>query len=116
MASARVDCSLAGKEERYSVLNRYPIRGTFFGCCASAITPRASNTVATRIAAAFFIAHLIPSVIYHADRDKGKCDLRAEGDRYSSSRKARISLRLCTTPQANLAGFSRWRIQFNSSV
>ena len=25
--------------------------------------------------AAFFIAHLVSSVIYHADRDKGKCDL-----------------------------------------
>jgi hypothetical protein len=24
----------------------------------------------------FFIAHLVSSVIYHADRDKGKCDLR----------------------------------------
>jgi hypothetical protein len=42
-----------------------------------AITPRASNTTATRIdgIAAFFIAHLVLSVIYHADRDKGKCDL-----------------------------------------
>jgi hypothetical protein len=26
--------------------------------------------------AAFFIAHLVSSVIYHADRDKEKCDLR----------------------------------------
>ena len=25
--------------------------------------------------AAFFIAHLVSSVMYHADRDKGKCDL-----------------------------------------
>src|SRR4029453_9332169 len=56
---------------------RYPIRGIFVGCCASAITPKASNTTATRIdgTAAFFIAHLVSSVIYHADRDKGKCDL-----------------------------------------
>src|SRR6266550_3748364 len=55
-----------------------PIRGTF-GSCASAITPIASNTTATRIdgTAAFFIAHLISSVIYHADRDKGKCDLHS---------------------------------------
>src|SRR5262249_7840558 len=56
---------------------RNPIRGTFFSCCASAITPTASCTTTTRIdgTAAFFIAHLISSVMYHADRDKGKCDL-----------------------------------------
>src|SRR6476619_6670819 len=64
--------------------DRYPIRGTFFGCCASAMTATASNTTATRIdgTAAFFIAHLDSSVIYHADRDKEKCDLhggRREG-------------------------------------
>src|SRR5206468_4899505 len=71
IASARAD-SRAGSSD-----DRYPIRETFFGCCASAITPRASNTTATRIdgTAAFFIAHLVSSVIYHADRDKGKCDL-----------------------------------------
>jgi hypothetical protein len=41
------------------------------------MTATASNTTATRIdgTAAFFIAHLVSSVIYHADRDKGKCDL-----------------------------------------
>jgi hypothetical protein len=32
-------------------------------------------------AAAFFIAHLVSSVMYHADRDKGKCDLHGGGDR-----------------------------------
>jgi hypothetical protein len=26
--------------------------------------------------AAFFIARLVSSVIYHVDKDKGKCDLR----------------------------------------
>jgi len=38
----------------------------------------ARNTTAIRIdgTAAFFIPHLVSSVIYHADRDKGKCDLR----------------------------------------
>jgi hypothetical protein len=48
------------------------------GCCTSAMTATASNTTATRIdgTAAFFIAHLVSSVIYHADRNKGKCDLR----------------------------------------
>jgi hypothetical protein len=36
----------------------------------------ASNMTATRIdGAAFFIARLVSSVIYHADIDKGKCDL-----------------------------------------
>ena len=53
------------------------MRKIFPACCASTITPRASSTTATRIdgTAAFFIAHLISSVIYHVDRDKGKCDL-----------------------------------------
>jgi hypothetical protein len=38
------------------------------------MTARASNTTATRIdgTAALFIAHLVLSVMYHADRDKGK--------------------------------------------
>ena len=41
------------------------------------MTATASNTTAIRIdrTAAFFIAHIVSSVIYHADRDKGKCDL-----------------------------------------
>jgi hypothetical protein len=30
--------------------------------------------------ASFFIAHLVSSVIYHADRDKGKCDLQGDSD------------------------------------
>src|SRR4030095_14227500 len=53
------------------------MRKTLPCCCASAITPTASNTTTTRIngIAAFFIAHLVSSVMYHADRDKGKCDL-----------------------------------------
>src|SRR5262245_36901144 len=63
--------------------DRYPISGTFFGCCASAMTATASNTTATRIdgTAALFIAHLIWSVIYHANRGKGKYDLHG-GRRY----------------------------------
>jgi hypothetical protein len=42
------------------------------------MTATASNTTAKRIdgTAAFFIAHLVSSVMYHADGDKGKCDLR----------------------------------------
>jgi hypothetical protein len=38
------------------------------------VTATASNTTAIRIdgIAALFIAHLISSVMYHAERDKGK--------------------------------------------
>jgi hypothetical protein len=59
---------------------RNPIRETFVDCCVSAMTATASNTTEKRIdgTAALFITHLVSSVIYHADRDKGKCDLRAE--------------------------------------
>jgi hypothetical protein len=43
------------------------------------MTAKASITTATRIdgTAAFFIAHLVSSVMYHAERDKGKCDLHS---------------------------------------
>src|SRR4029453_2128547 len=74
--------------------------------CASAVTPRASNTTATRIddTAALFIERLVSSVIYHADRDKGKCDLhggrrqgfviRSQGhheiELYATDRRGRI--------------------------
>src|SRR5215510_318587 len=80
--SSRRPCRNASMRARLAdgeVALTYPIRGTFFGCCASAVTPKASNTTATRIdgTAAFFIAHLVSSVIYHADRDKGKCDLHS---------------------------------------
>jgi hypothetical protein len=73
IASERVE-SVAGSDG-----DRYPSRGTFFGCCASAMTANPSSITATRIdgVAAFFIAHLVSSVIYHADRDKGKCDLHS---------------------------------------
>jgi len=54
-----------------------PILETFACGCASAMTATASSTTTTRIdgTAAFFIAHPVSTVIYHADRDKGKCDL-----------------------------------------
>src|SRR5262249_52459175 len=44
------------------------------------MTATASITTPTRIdgTAALFIAHLVSSVMYHADRDKGKCDLYGE--------------------------------------
>jgi hypothetical protein len=54
--------------------DRYPIRGTFFGCCAAAMTATASSTTALRIDArqAFFIAHPVLDVTYHADGNKEK--------------------------------------------
>jgi hypothetical protein len=41
------------------------------------MTATASNATTTRIdeTAAFFTIHLVSSVMYHANRDKGKCDL-----------------------------------------
>jgi hypothetical protein len=54
-----------------------------------ATTATATSTTAIRIeaSAALFIPHLISSVIYHADRDKGKCDFtRRKADRDSSKR------------------------------
>jgi hypothetical protein len=44
---------------------RYPIRGTFFGCCASANTATASSIAATKIddQPTFFIAHLVTEAI-----------------------------------------------------
>jgi hypothetical protein len=60
------------------------------------MTAAANNITTNDIdsSAAFFIAHLVSSVIYHADRAKEKCDLRAKGDRVSLSEKTRFSLRL----------------------
>ena len=68
------------------------MRGIFFGCCASAMTATATSTTATRIdgTAAFFIAHLISSVMYHVERDKGKCDLYGGRRQDSFSGKAGI--------------------------
>ena len=47
----------------------------------TAITPKVSSTTAKSIdgTEAFFIAHLVSSLIYHADVYKGKCDLRRKG-------------------------------------
>jgi hypothetical protein len=44
-----------------SLDDKYPIRGTFFGCCALAITPTASITNTNRIdkTPAFFIADTV---------------------------------------------------------
>ena len=62
--------------QRDSIFDRYPIRGTFFGCCASAIAPTASSTTAitTDDRPAFFIARSVLGVIYHADGNKEKDD------------------------------------------
>jgi hypothetical protein len=45
--------------------DRYPIRVTFFGCCASAATPKPSTSVATKIddEPTFFIPHLVADAI-----------------------------------------------------
>ena len=54
-----------------SVPDTYPIRGTFFGCCASAMTRNSEQhhcNTGLMSTAALFIAHLVSSVIYHADR------------------------------------------------
>src|SRR4030095_3833469 len=54
----------AGLMERETAV-RNPIRETFFGCCASAVTATASSITAIRIddTPAFFIAHLILDVL-----------------------------------------------------
>src|SRR4029077_7605623 len=46
-----------------------PILGAFLGCCASAITPRTSNSTAIRIddTPVFFIAHLLMSLRLHSN-------------------------------------------------
>src|SRR5215475_7369741 len=56
--------------------NRKPM-WALFGCCASVMIVKASNITTTRIdrTVALFISHLVSSVMYHADRNKGKCDL-----------------------------------------
>ena len=53
---------------------RYPIRGVFFGCCASTITATASIAPANRIdaSAVFLNGRLISGVIYHEDGSKEK--------------------------------------------
>src|SRR5262249_15039414 len=85
---------------------RYPIRGTFFGCCSSAMTATARSTTAIRIdgTAAFFITHLVLGVMYHADRDKGKCDLY--GGRHEGSLNHKSS-RIQSLPGHD-SGFSRF--------
>ena len=69
--------------------------GTFVGCCASAMTATASNITTTRIdvTAAFFIAHLVSSVIYHAEEIKESVIYTRKATGIASG-KARISLRL----------------------
>jgi hypothetical protein len=51
---------------------RYPIRGTFSACCASAISPKASTTIAIRIdsAVAFFISYLVRVLLIRLIEEK----------------------------------------------
>jgi hypothetical protein len=59
------------------------------------MTATASNMTATRIdGAAFFIVHLVLSVIYHADRGKEKCDSQRKGDGDWLNKKPKITVRL----------------------
>jgi hypothetical protein len=50
----------------------YPIRGIFFGCCASAMAATASSTTTNRTdkTRVFFIAHMI--AMYHAGGGREK--------------------------------------------
>src|SRR5262249_40934700 len=75
---------------------RNPIRRIFPGCCASAITARASNTTATGIdgTAAFFITHLVWSVVYHDERGKEKCNLRLKAATFRRGKRPKLYLRL----------------------
>jgi hypothetical protein len=73
--------------------DKKPIRGTFFACCASAITPRTSNTTTTRIeTAAFFIARTSFRALFITPIEiKESLIYTANGDRDSSSRKPDFS-------------------------
>src|SRR4030095_5724448 len=70
--------------------DRYPIRGTFFVCCALAITPTASSTTTNRIdtAPAFFIAHTIRYVSRGAVLEETEIDDRRRQE--LSSEKTRF--------------------------
>src|SRR5262245_39423776 len=88
------------------------MRGTFAGCWASARTAPVSSITATRNggAGAFFIAHLDSSVIYHADSDKEKRNLRRKATTFLSREKPRFCVRLSyKTRQSRLIGLSRRR-------
>jgi hypothetical protein len=52
-----------------ATVDERPILGAFLGCCASAITPRTSNSTAIRIddTPVFFIAHLLMSLRLHSN-------------------------------------------------
>src|SRR5262249_43745923 len=93
-----------------------PMRQTFPVCCASAMTAKASNTTRTRIDGieALFIARLVSSVMYHADRDKGKCDLHSGRRQGLFERKAGFTLTLSCTLQSNVA--SDWFVGEFSSI
>src|SRR5262249_50747633 len=104
------NASRQGCQSEGDVTSRKPIRGTFPACCASAMTAKASITTAIRIdvTAALFIAHLVSSVMYHADRDKGKCDLH-DGRRQEWEGQNQPETEL-NGASARLVGSSRRRI------
>src|SRR5262245_47893260 len=55
MAKARKLSTARAESVAASAFDRYPIRGTFFGCCASTVTATASIAPANRIASAVFL-------------------------------------------------------------
>src|SRR5262245_20900420 len=74
--------ALAARVEK----SKYPIRGIFVVCCASASTPQASSTIATKIVRRFVMGYLI-------------------------TRSAFISVRFCASP--NNLGRTRQDIGVN---
>jgi hypothetical protein len=49
---------------------RNPIRGTFFGCCASVLIEKVSSAVVTKIEnqPAFFNSHLVREGVFNTER------------------------------------------------
>jgi hypothetical protein len=92
---------------------RYPIRGTLFGCCASAMTTTASSNTTNRIdkTLAFFIAHIIRYV--------SRGTVLEETEIYDGRRQGFfewLEIELIDALVRSLAGLSCRRIQFNPSV
>jgi len=84
-------------EER-EVRLRNPTRGTFVGCCASAITPTASCTATTRTdkRAALFIAHFARERTYHAGGNSENDYLQQKGNQIRRGEKTNFNVGLKT--------------------
>ena len=91
LAQSQPNCLGAGGLSSWDrVSDRYPIRETFFGCCASAMTATASSTTTNRIdkTPAFLIAHSFELCITRAVIEE--TEIYDGRDRYSSSGKTRF--------------------------